>query len=295
MKSELQNFKGGCLIKIEALLDSLKSAESRLADYILKHPEEVTRLTIQELQDKSGSSYATIFRFCKKAGYLGYKDFKKSLMLDLQKKEEDVYITAGFPINMEDSVEEIVNKTFSHSHAVLEDTRKILNSNLLEEAAQIMARSNRIHFIGTGTSGVIAKYAYTRFVRMGISCLAETDPTMYQVIIAVMEPKEVLFAISASGRSMGIVRATKQAREKGIPVISLSDYAISPLTKLSNINLYTTPRNTILFSDLDVPLITGQINILDILFARCCSIIGRGAIEQYQKSKSGADLEKVEK
>ena len=82
MKSELQNFKGGCLIKIEALLDSLKSAESRLADYILKHPEEVTRLTIQELQDKSGSSYATIFRFCKKAGYLGYKDFKKSYCMN---------------------------------------------------------------------------------------------------------------------------------------------------------------------------------------------------------------------
>jgi len=295
MVAESQNFKGGCLIKIEALLGSLKSAELRLAKTILKFPEEVIHLTMQELQRKSGSSYATIYRFCKKAGYLGYKDFVRSLELDVQKKSEDVYISAGFPISMEDPIEEIANKTFSHSQAVLEDTKKILDNHLLEEAAQMMAKARRIHFIGTGTSGVIAKYAYTRFLRMGLSCIAETDPTMYKVIIALMEPQEVLFAISASGRSMGIVHATKLANRKGIPVISLSDFAISPLTKSSDINLYTTPRNTILFSDLDVPFITGQINILDILFARCCSIIGREAIERYQKSKSAADLEKAAK
>ncbi|MCJ7813204.1 hypothetical protein MUP95_07820, partial [bacterium] len=55
--------KGGCIIRIEAVYDSLKSAELRLADYILNNQEVVIHNSINELQEKSGSSYATIIRF----------------------------------------------------------------------------------------------------------------------------------------------------------------------------------------------------------------------------------------
>ena len=83
------------------------------------------------------------------------------------------------------------------------------------------------------------------------------------------------------------------SRKKGVTVISLSDFAISPLTRISNINLYTTPRNTAQYSDLDVQLLVSHINIIDVLFFCCCTKLGKKAIELMKMTKSTADREKV--
>lgn len=49
--------QGGCLLKINGIYRGVKSAERRLADYILNNMEEVLGLTIEELAEKSGTSY----------------------------------------------------------------------------------------------------------------------------------------------------------------------------------------------------------------------------------------------
>ena len=55
--------------------------------------------------------------------------------------------------------------------------------------------------------------------------------------------------------SAAIDKASRSARitaqKNGVTVISLSDFAVSPLTKNSDINLFTTPRNASLFQGMD--------------------------------------------
>ncbi len=74
-------------MRIQGLRDSVKIAERRLADYILDNSEYVTSLTMEELATRSSSSYATIYRFVKKLGYSGFKDFKSSLIHSVAKNE----------------------------------------------------------------------------------------------------------------------------------------------------------------------------------------------------------------
>ena len=76
-------------------------------------------------------------------------------------------------------------------------------------------------------------------------------------------------------------------------IISLCDFAISPLTKISTINLYTTPRNTTQFYDLDMQLLTGQVNIIDVLFFGCCAKMGEKAMDFLYRTKLSADREKI--
>jgi RpiR family transcriptional regulator, carbohydrate utilization regulator len=283
----------GFFLRIQALHDSLKKAELRLADYILSNPEETSHSTINELQKKSGSSYATIIRFSKKAGYTGFKEFKNSLVQDLTSTETVTNIAAGYHIGRADKTEEIVKKTFQSSIKTLQETQGILNAVDIQKVVEKFLGAREVYFIGTGISGVSAQYAVTRFFRIGISCTAEADPTIYKMRVSLLKKSDVLFTISSSGRSANVVDAAKIAKENGIPVISLCDFAVSPLTRNSEINLYTTPRNTTQFYDLDVQLITPQINIIDVLFFCCCSKLGTKAINFMNKTKNKADREKL--
>ncbi|MDZ7724096.1 MAG: SIS domain-containing protein [candidate division KSB1 bacterium] len=126
-------------------------------------------------------------------------------------------------------------------------------------------------------------------------CISENDPTVYKIKASLLTEQDVLFAISSSGRSADIVDAAQIARHGGATVISLCDFAVSPLTKSSNINLYTTPRDTTLFLNIDMPLIIGQISIIDILFSCCCRITGQHAFDMMHTTKKIADKEKLGK
>jgi RpiR family carbohydrate utilization transcriptional regulator len=105
--------------------------------------------------------------------------------------------------------------------------------------------------------------------------------------------KDILFAISSSGRTAEIVECARMANKNNVHVISLSDFAISPLTKVSNTNLYTTPRNASLFLNIDMPLIVGQIALIDILYSCCCIRMSEKAPDLYNKTKISADAEKI--
>ena len=285
--------KGGCIILIEAVYDSLKSAELRLADYILNNQEVVIHNSINELQEKSGSSYATIIRFCKKIGYPGFKAFKKSLAYNIQNFNHDINAGTVFPIELDDTMETIIEKNLYSSINILTETKNILNVQTLSNAIDKIIHARETYFIGTGNSGIVAQYASTRFFRIGIKCSTETDATIYKIRTAILEETDVLFAISSSGRSANVVDAVRIARQKGIPVISLCDFAITPLSRISNINLYTTPRNVTHFLDMEMPLIIGQISIIDVLFICCCLKIGKASFDLYHTTKKFADREKI--
>ena len=115
---------------------------------------------------------------------------------------------------------------------------------------------------------------------------------MIKVKASIITKEDVLFAVSSSGRSHCIIDAARLAKDQGATVISLCDYAISPLSKLSSIQLHTTPRNVAQFMDTEMPLFVAQIHLIDILFLCSCLAIGKPAFDRFQKTKSVADSEK---
>lgn len=286
--------KGSCILRIKGVYDSLKSAEKRLADFVLDNPKETVNSTMEELAEKSQSSYATIFRFCKKVGYSGYKDFKSSLIHDVMTNKNIESIIEDFSLGKNATTQDVCEKIYDFSHKILQDSMSMIDLSVIDKVVDRILNSKSVCFIGAGTSGVSAKYAYTKFFRLGVPCFSETDPTLYKMKASILTEGDLLFAISSSGRTENVVKAARIAKKNNAYVISLSDFAISPLTKTSDINLYTTPRNASLFLDIEMPLIIGQITILDILYSCCCVRLGEKASDMYSKTKHSADEEKLQ-
>ena len=55
-------------VRIRFLLPSLPRAEKAIASALLENPEAITHLTLAEIARESGSSEASIIRFCKRMG-----------------------------------------------------------------------------------------------------------------------------------------------------------------------------------------------------------------------------------
>lgn len=287
---------GGCLLRVESLLPSLKSAEKRIAGFIMEQPQTAVRCTIEELQKHTDTGYATVIRFCKKVGYSGYKQFKNALIADVTAAplRADADSLVGAPITRADSIGEIARKVFAFARETLDQTAAIHDDAALEQAVALVTGCGQLVCIGTGTSAICAHYAANRFFRIGVRAVAEADPTLYKQRVTVMDSGDTLLAISSSGRSAGVVDAARLAAERQIPVVSLCDFTRSPLAKLARCNLHTTPRNAELFKNLEMPLIISQIAIIDTLFAACCMKLGKPALQRYEATREAAKSEKAE-
>lgn len=284
--------QGSCIIRIQGAYNYIKSAEKRLADYILNNPSEVLGLTIMELCEKTNSSYATVNRFCKKIGYHGYKELKQNLLMDISNGNNDTFQN-DFALTRDMNCRDVCENVYNFAFKVLKDSLAIIDPNKIDEVTTALIKANKILFLGTGNSGISAKYAYSKFFRIGFTCLCEEDSTLAMLHIALLGAGDVLFVISSSGRSSRIVEAVKAAKSRGVTIVNVGDFAVSPLSKLANYNLFTTHRSGNLFMNIDMPLTIGQITLLDLLYMNCCVKIGNFANNNYETTKVLADAEKI--
>ena len=83
MKSEIK-------LSIEAKYGDMRASEQKAANYVLKHFEEIRDMSLKELSDQCGVSQPTVLRMVRAIGFLGFKDFRYALIMELAKNPESV-------------------------------------------------------------------------------------------------------------------------------------------------------------------------------------------------------------
>src|SRR6266480_117522 len=67
------------LARVRELLPEFTGALQRVAEQVLADPAGAARATIVELAERSGTSPATVTRFCRALGFDGYADLRLSI------------------------------------------------------------------------------------------------------------------------------------------------------------------------------------------------------------------------
>src|SRR5215207_1286478 len=70
------NGSDGVLVRVRTLLPEFTGALQRVAEQVLADPAAASRATIVELAERSGTSPATVTRFCRALGFDGYADLR---------------------------------------------------------------------------------------------------------------------------------------------------------------------------------------------------------------------------
>lgn len=249
-------------LRIESHLDVLKPAERKVAEYILKNISETIQLSITKLSERVGVSEATIVKFCQHIGYSGYQELKIMLAKSSEDKQgERIY----GPIEANDSPEIILEKIFQIYDYSFKNTKKILQNSDLVGCINLILRSKRIFFYGFGASGIVALDAEQKFKRIDYIAEAIIDSHSQKTVGAILKEGDLILAISDSGRTRELIESLKVVKETPAKIIGITSNMGSPLTKLADITLLTTSKETP-FRGSALASRMAQLTVIDVLF-----------------------------
>ena len=229
------------LTSMKALYPQMGRGEKRIADWILLHPHKIIGMSISELAEVCGCGDATIVRFSRRLGLSGYQGLKIGIAQELSTLDNPHELSVVTP---SDSCFEIFKKREREVVVALEYTRSILDPQALESAAKAIMGAKNIVLFGLGSSAPIVIDAQHKFLRANLPARAYSDNHMQAIVASHLTKDDVAFAVSHSGSSTDIVYALKLARQQGATTICITNHGNSPITKQSDICLFTKAEET---------------------------------------------------
>lgn len=238
---------------IESFYPSFSKQEKKIADYILNDKEDtISFMPINEISKKILVSEATIVRFVKKLGFKGFIQFKLEIAKESVKKEKN-----SSKKNYIENISENIFKTIT-------ETKSLVDKKQIDKAVDIINKAENMYIYGLGSSGEAALEMQNRFLRFGRHSHNVND-SHYQVMYsATVTEKDVIVAISLSGETIDLIYPLMEAKKRKCPIIAITNYIMSPVSKLSDITLLTAGRETPLDGGSLVAKIS-QLYVIDIL------------------------------
>lgn len=215
---------------------SFLSSEQRIIDFILANTELAPQMTSAQLARSSGTSEASISRFCKKLGFKNYRSFQFSLARDLATRSGDERITGEVSL---DDFEQSVTNIKNAKQREIATTLDALDVDTIKRVVELFKRAGLIVFAAVGNTNAVAIDASIKFGQLGLSSVATTITESSTALALTMGPNDVLVLISNSGKSKRLERILQGAKQGGATVIFIGGNMSSPLARNSDILLQT--------------------------------------------------------
>lgn len=200
----------------------LTQNERHLRDYILRYPEKVARMNTRELAQASFTSPAAVIRFCQKLGFKGLKDFKAALFHGAASAGPDALPDIDFPFEADATPDQVMDAVLRVEQEALRRVRRLLQSETVERAVELLHKAAFIDLCGIGTSGYIGADFVFRLRKFGYRASLMSDRVERSYRIQQMDASHCLMVLSYSGSNEQVRYALRAAREHGAPVVAVT-------------------------------------------------------------------------
>lgn len=224
-----------CLLKIRQALPELQGKCLELANYILNSPERIVRGRAKDIASECGCDESLVVRLCQKLGYKGFPDLKASIASEFM----PVALDAKAQDTPEGSFKRLKADFLNSNCRSLNDTAAMLSEELVGKAVDILAKSKRVFVLGIGSSGVVAQDAQMKLMRIGLSVIHQSDPSLLQMLAGIAGKDDCLLAISYTGETSEICRAARHFKDVGGSIVAISKFPKSTLSHRSDVTLPT--------------------------------------------------------
>ena len=199
-------------------IKSLNELELEIYEYVIKNPDKVKYMRIRELALEVHVSTSTILRFCQKMGCGGYSEFKLKMKEYAGKKQQGRIV---------DDITEVAD--------FLKKTASAEFEQRLELLTDVILGAKNIFFIGSGMSGIVAKYGARYFSSMGKFSLYIDEPH-YPTEIHFLE-NSLALVFSVSGESHDTIRHTTRFKERNCQILSITNTENCTVAKIADYNI----------------------------------------------------------
>ena len=221
------------LTEIAAAIPNLRKSEVKVAEYVLRAPEQVMHMRIVDLAQEAQVSEPTIVRFCRGIGCNGFQEFKVRIAQEMAVANN----IGQFAIAEDDSIEDICDKIADTTIQRLHQVKSQLKTKQVAQAANAISAARRVEFYGFGASGAVATDAQHKFFRLQVATAAYSDPHMQSMSAVTLGEDDVVVAISQSGRTKDLLHTVQLAQQHGAQVVSLAP-ANTPLSLAADLPIH---------------------------------------------------------
>lgn len=211
-----------------SVIDSLKEGidftgtDFSVGKFILNNPEKVIYMSLSELSKAAFCSEASIIRLCKKVGCSGYPDFKLQLLKEINTYGNTAELVLDTPFHKDASPMEIVQSISTISRKAISDMEESVDLTVLNKAANMMMKANRIYFFGQEQSLVIAHDLRYKLLRIGIEASCDSLQGFSNLYAYNLKENDVAFVISHYVKTYNVLRWIDLLKKNHIPMILLT-------------------------------------------------------------------------
>ncbi|SDC29757.1 transcriptional regulator, RpiR family [Pelagirhabdus alkalitolerans] len=197
---------------------TLNETESFILDDLLQKKNSIKDMTIRQVAQNHFTAPNTITRLCKKLGFKGFTDFREALYQTEQTENDYIEIT---------SLDEQIVKT-----------KQLVNMDTVNDVLDAIHHANRILFFAVGLSRLPADELDARLQLVGKHSQTFLDPHVMKYNAELLTENDLAIAISLSGETDNILKATTIAQVAGAKTLSITGFSTNSLAKQTDFQLY---------------------------------------------------------
>jgi len=233
------NAADGVLVRVRAGLPEFTGALRRVAEQVLGDPAAAARATIVELAERSGTSPATVTRFCRALGFEGYAELRLGIAGETGRaaRQAGWAVDIGREIQPDDSLERVLHQIMAADSRALGDTSALLDLKAVARAADAITASRRVDIYGISGSALVGAEMQLCLHRIGLAAWSWTDVHNGLASAALLRPGDVALGVSHSGQTRETIEMLAEAGSSGATTIALTSFPRSPLAEVADIVL----------------------------------------------------------
>lgn len=210
------------------------------ADHVARHLDSIALSTVAQVARGAGVPPSAVMRFCQIMGFSGFAEMQRLFREALSRSAPD-YATrlanlkaggAGQPAAL---VAEFVEAGRQSMEALARD----LNETALNQSVTILAQARTIHLAGFRRSFPVASYLAYVFDKLGVPAVLH-DGVAGLGHRSSLQTGDALLAITFAPYSEETLALAAHARDRGLPVVALTDPPASSLSGVADTILSVT-------------------------------------------------------
>ena len=179
--------------------DTFFEAEKKIADYMMENKAAVVDMTVGELARASGTSDATVSRFCRRCGFKGFHNLKLTLAREvLEDEQKDQSVSNDIDRG---DIRQSLQNILANKVAELTETVNMMDADNLEQILSRLENARMVQLAAVGNTIPVAMDGAFKFNQLGIPAVAGEIWETQAAYTFNLGPEDVVLIISNSGSS----------------------------------------------------------------------------------------------
>jgi len=238
-----------------------------IATYALEHPQDVALDTVARLARSADVQPSALVRFAQALGYGGFSDMQRVFRSRLVERSSGLNAARNYrdrieafrAVHPKTGAPAVLNEFIADGIASLEQLHEHVRAADLDAAVRELAAARSIYVLGNRRSFPVAYYLAYALTQLELRAqLLDSVGGMLREPARLIGPRDALVVVSFKNYTPEVIEVTQDCHARKVPVIAITDNALSPLARASRVCFQIDEKTSKPFRMLVAPICLAQ-------------------------------------